>query len=191
MFFYLIYTSKADKLMPADDLIFLLEQSSRNNLAFDITGMLLYMETRFITKLEGRFIQVLEGTEGAVQQIYSRIIADKRHNGVLLLNSGFIAKRRFPDWSMAFSSIDEKAINMIPGFKDLSATLHDPSFLPGLNIAVELLNVFISSTALNKIGRLFLFNFLNCFCNLFSLAVVLAFPGCEFNPVRFKQYDHI
>ncbi|HTK17967.1 MAG TPA: BLUF domain-containing protein, partial [Mucilaginibacter sp.] len=58
--FYLIYISTATKLMPDEELYFLLEQSRRDNEQYDITGMLLYMQSRFLNKLEGRFMQLLE-----------------------------------------------------------------------------------------------------------------------------------
>lgn len=106
-FFYLIYTSQAVKLMQSDDLISLLNQSRRNNAVLGLTGMLLYMESRLLTKLEGRFIQVLEGYEPEVRLIYERILSDTRNRGILLLSCGHCDERYFPDWSMGYCSFSK------------------------------------------------------------------------------------
>ena len=117
--FYLIYISTATKLMPEQELQNLLEQSRRNNEQYGITGMLLYMQSRFLNKLEGRFMQLLEGRERDVRKIYDRILQDERHHHVMLLTDGYEQKRSFADWSMGFKAIDENAASEVSGYFQL------------------------------------------------------------------------
>lgn len=124
MIFYLIYTSRANRLMAADELMQLLEQSRRNNAARDITGMLLYMEVRFLDRLEGRFMQLLEGSEAQVRATYGQIIADDRHHGILLLVNGELPERQFPGWSMGFGAVDPAEIND-PAYTEINRDLFD------------------------------------------------------------------
>lgn len=118
--FYLMYTSKAVKLMNQTELSFLLEQSRRNNIAANLTGMLLYMEGRFMNSVNGRFIQLLEGAESDVNAMFDCIKADDRHKSILLLAKGEEPKRLFPDWSMGFKTMDENAGAPVAGFFQLN-----------------------------------------------------------------------
>jgi hypothetical protein len=122
MYFYLIYTSLASRLMPETDLNSLLEQSRRNNIKAGITGLLLYMEPLTLGRPEGRFIQMLEGPEAAVRTMFDAILADDRHRGLLRLSSGYAAQRQFEDWSMGFRSFDAQETDNA-GFKELSGQL--------------------------------------------------------------------
>jgi hypothetical protein len=67
--------------MPVDGLTSLLNKSRVDNLANDITGMLLYMEGRYFSEYEGRFMQVLEGSESNVRKLFEKIAKDERHQG--------------------------------------------------------------------------------------------------------------
>lgn len=53
--------------------------------------------------LQGRglYLQVLEGERMAVNRLYARIVADQRHQDVVLLQLEEITQRRFAGWSMA------------------------------------------------------------------------------------------
>lgn len=117
--FYLIYISTATKLMPEEELRSLLEQSRRDNEQCGITGILLYMQSRFLAKLEGRFIQLLEGRERNVGEMYDRILGDKRHHHVMLLTSGNEQKRSFASWSMGFKAIDGQPATDVSGYFQL------------------------------------------------------------------------
>jgi len=81
--------------------------------------MLLYMQSRFLNKLEGRFMQLLEGRERDVRKIYDRILQDERHHHVMLLTDGYEKKRSFEDWSMGFKTIDEHLANQVSGYFQL------------------------------------------------------------------------
>lgn len=76
----------------------ILATSRRNNARDGITGGLLFSE--------GCFAQVLEGPLDAVESAFERIQCDDRHSDVTVLQSGPIAARDFPGWSMAFAGPD-------------------------------------------------------------------------------------
>lgn len=76
----------------------ILAVSRANNARDGITGGLLYSA--------GCFAQVLEGPYDTVQDAFERIQCDARHSEVTVLQSGPVATRDFPDWSMAFTGQD-------------------------------------------------------------------------------------
>ena len=87
----LIYTSRANNPI---DTATILTQARRNNADLGITGGL--------ALLDGTFIQYLEGSEGAVNDIFSRICRDHRHRDVRVLEQRAVSQRMFGDWSMTF-----------------------------------------------------------------------------------------
>ena len=74
----------------------ILRSSRINNGRVGVTGALFY-NTVF-------FAQVLEGSFGQVQRIFERLQVDHRHSDLVVLQSGFVGQRDFPDWSMAFAA---------------------------------------------------------------------------------------
>ncbi len=76
----------------------ILAASRKNNARDGVTGGLLFSE--------GCFAQVLEGSLVMVEGAFERIQCDQRHRRVTVLQSGSIAARDFPDWSMAFTEAD-------------------------------------------------------------------------------------
>lgn len=76
----------------------ILEVSQKNNSKTDITGALIYSQTKFL--------QVLEGEENQLIALFHKIKKDCRHSSILLLSSKPIEKRYFPSWQMASKEID-------------------------------------------------------------------------------------
>jgi len=97
--FYLLYVSSAVKLMDNDELLKLHKLSQKNNEKSEITGMLLYQE--------GNFMQIIEGKEEHVLELYDKVAMDKRHKDIYKIMSGPINKRNFNDWSMGFCNMNE------------------------------------------------------------------------------------
>lgn len=64
----------------------------KRNSGFKITGVLSYRH--------GRYIQVLEGGAKEVDQLFSNILLDSRHEQVTILLDLPITRRSFPDWNM-------------------------------------------------------------------------------------------
>ena len=77
----------------------ILARSRVNNARDGVTGGLLFSN--------GCFAQVLEGPLQAVEETFERIQCDERHRDVTVLQSGPIEMRDFPDWSMAFTGMQE------------------------------------------------------------------------------------
>jgi hypothetical protein len=96
----LIYKSvKCPDLLSDAALKELIEKASLHNQKAGITGILL---------LSGdRFLQVLEGPVKFVNQLYGRIVADKRHQGVELISYESVSRTFFHDWSMKLVKLDD------------------------------------------------------------------------------------
>ena len=101
MIFQLVYQSTAAWFPSTEELLALLERSRANNARLQITGMLLYHE--------GHFLQLLEGDEAPVRELYQVIAADERHKWVSLVMTGPNGTRDFPDWTMGFRDLDQSA----------------------------------------------------------------------------------
>ncbi|MCG8385486.1 MAG: BLUF domain-containing protein [Cytophagales bacterium] len=109
--YYLIYVSQATRPFTTDELKELARMCYQNNIDRDITGMLVY--------LENKFLQVLEGTKEEVQGLFSSISQDPRHKKVSVLIEGEISQRNFPKWSMGFKAVDKQLFQDLTGFENL------------------------------------------------------------------------
>lgn len=90
----------------------------RKNSEHDITGVLSYRK--------GHYIQVLEGNESAIDQLYSNITQDSRHEKVTKILDFNISKRSFPSWNMKLLesiSKDRSFVSMIEQHKECLADL--------------------------------------------------------------------
>ncbi|MCW5924734.1 MAG: BLUF domain-containing protein [Saprospiraceae bacterium] len=112
--FQLIYRSKANAYFNDDDLIVLLRQCRSKNIEKNVTGILLYGY--------GNFIQLLEGDDDVVRDLYAhRISLDQRHREPVILHQGYIPKRLFKDWSMAFQPLNAERVRSLSGYLDPAA----------------------------------------------------------------------
>ena len=102
-----VYVSSAVRPFSDEQLRELLEVSHRRNSACDVTGLLLYAN--------GNFIQLLEGAQEDVLATRTRIEADPRHRGMVVLLEGPSAKRDFAEWSMAFKKVEEPEAKKLQG----------------------------------------------------------------------------
>jgi len=109
--YHLVYVSHAAQAFHEADLLAILNESRANNKKKEITGMLLY--------LQERFIQVLEGDEKVVNELYEEIRKDPRHKKVTLILEGNSPNRLFKDWSMGFKKISESDFILLSGFTDI------------------------------------------------------------------------
>ena len=87
-------TGRTDSLL---NMATILGESQRNNERDGLTGAL--------AAHDGRFIQVIEGTPGALDGLLRRLGPDPRHRDIVILDRRPIAERRFTDWTMASSRI--------------------------------------------------------------------------------------
>ncbi|HRK17752.1 MAG TPA: BLUF domain-containing protein [Hyphomicrobiaceae bacterium] len=96
-----IYASRVASKLSASELQALAAQARRKNLAVGITGILCWTNDVFV--------QVLEGGRDPVCDLYTKILADKRHDHVRLMSFEDIEARSFGNWSMGH--IDLKSVN--------------------------------------------------------------------------------
>jgi len=104
----LIYVSTSVKLLNDEELLDILKVSRENNTLKDITGLLLYKG--------GNFMQVLEGPDELVNNLYEKIKADPRHKDVSIISREQISARQFSSWEMAFQNLDNPAVKNEPGY---------------------------------------------------------------------------
>jgi hypothetical protein len=104
----LVYVSASVELMSNEALDEILTSSRANNGSLGLTGMLLYYD--------GAFMQVLEGPEQAVHQMYARIGRDPRHTGMITLLEEYIPERNFPDWSMGYHRLNLDEAQQLEAF---------------------------------------------------------------------------
>jgi hypothetical protein len=109
---HLIYASVAASPFGAPQLAELLQKSRTSNERLGLTGMLLHCDR------DGSFFQVLEGEPAATEQLFQKILLDKRHSHVTLIIREPIVERSFADWSMGFSSVSPEKLQQVPGLND-------------------------------------------------------------------------
>lgn len=133
---YIVYVSTAVRLLTELELVDLLKVVRDKNKKYNVTGMLLYCE--------GTFMQVIEGDEANVDLIYNTIERDTRHKNIIKLASDKIDERNFPDWSMAFASVNSETLQDIEGY--LSSPLSTST--GNEHITVNMLKTFVDSNKL-------------------------------------------
>ena len=104
----LIYTSKLSAGVNPAELAKIHETALRNNEKFGLTGMLAFGNDYFL--------QVLEGGNSAVNQLYNRICADDRNKNPLLLEYSEIAERDFAKWSMKLILLTEQKKSLLRNY---------------------------------------------------------------------------
>ncbi|MCK2026133.1 BLUF domain-containing protein [Microbacterium sp. SSW1-47] len=106
----LVYCSTATRAFDDDELEALLASSRAANQAREITGLLLYRE--------GEFVQILEGEEGVVEALMTRIAEDPRHHDVRVLLREPLHERRFADWTMGYQPMVAAEPRLAEGYRD-------------------------------------------------------------------------
>ncbi|MER2492435.1 BLUF domain-containing protein [Catenovulum sediminis] len=98
----LIYHSLASYNLSKSEIKQIQQCSSQFNAINKVTGMLVYDNLRFL--------QLLEGETVVINDLYNRIVNDKRHNCVQLVHFGELNNRRFTEWSMgvAYMPVSKK-----------------------------------------------------------------------------------
>ena len=140
MEYCIVYLSSSRGLFSNKDLTEILLKSRKNNLAANVTGVLLYFN--------GSIIQVLEGEKQDVLKLYNRISTDPRHVQVMPLYMKEIDERSFAEWSMGFSTINLRELNHI---KELKPVITDPHSQPnkGDNVVLSLIASFYKNNYRN------------------------------------------
>jgi hypothetical protein len=131
----LIYVSSATHPLSDDELDKILESSVRHNTTSNITGMMLYSE--------GNFLQVLEGSEAAVEETYQRICQDPRHTNFFLISKEEIPQREFSAWQMGFRRLSKLDAENTPSYAPLFEKGFDSQQLSAQSgLAAEMMRQF-------------------------------------------------
>ena len=104
----LVYRSKSTSDIGSLALFNLLTEARKKNERLGITGHLIF---------DGEFFtQWIEGPAESLENLWKSLLKDDRHNQVILISRTPIEKRRFSEWSMAFSSYPSFNSHNMPGF---------------------------------------------------------------------------
>ncbi len=87
----------------------ILASCKKNNSPLDITGVLLYSDSKFI--------QMVEGESKLILSLYDKIKIDKRHKNCMMISYGPIAEKSFPSWHMGSRKL---ALNEVDFKTDIS-----------------------------------------------------------------------
>jgi hypothetical protein len=88
----LTYTSLARLDLSSRDLADIHEAARHLNALDGITGLLVFDGTRFL--------QIIEGSEEAIDNLVERLRRDRRHSAFEIRDERLVEERSFPDWSM-------------------------------------------------------------------------------------------
>ena len=139
--YHLIYQSQALVPFAPAELTALLQWSRSHNREIHITGLLLHSP-------DGRFLQILEGEDADVRQLYyQHILPDPRHHQCRVLGEGSCAERSFADWNMGFRVAQADELHALLHNGALNApTSHGPR--PTIRTELlELLLAFVETKA--------------------------------------------
>lgn len=135
MLIQLVYMSAATRPFDTIDLSVLLGKAREKNERLGVSGMLVFHDNSFL--------QVLEGSQHSVEQLYQRITQDDRHAQCELLLRTFIDKRSFGDWTMGFVNTKLFGSQALPGFNDFFGKRFSPAaFASNPSTARKLLLAF-------------------------------------------------
>ena len=92
----LLYISDSALMLPDDEwqVDAIVDVARSRNAALGVTGALMFAHTNFV--------QVLEGSQAALDELMASIRRDRRHHDVRVLEEERLACRRFPGWAMAY-----------------------------------------------------------------------------------------
>lgn len=139
--YHLVYTSFATQEFAEHDLIQLLNECRISNKENGITGMLLY--------LQGKFIQVLEGEKLVVEQLYAKIKADTRHTKVIAVIQGNSHERIFNGWTMGFKRLTFEDAEQLTGFRDIDLFFEKQEMNQDKNLLLLFLEMFYKKNAVD------------------------------------------
>lgn len=91
------YFSTAVESTTEADIMDIVSFSRTKNERLGITGVLLY--------LNGQIVQVLEGQQSAIEDLYKSIQSDPRHTNVRTVISHPISQRLFSHWYMGYETL--------------------------------------------------------------------------------------
>lgn len=105
---HIIYMSTASWPMTDAELEDLLRQAQQGNERAGITGALVYGD--------GQFMQIMEGEQAVLEDLYTHLGQDRRHKGLFKFADRAIPARRFAEWSMGFQAVSPATFEQLLGY---------------------------------------------------------------------------
>jgi hypothetical protein len=99
----LVYVSNRKSNCTDVEIESILTACKKNNPGLDITGVLLYSDTKFI--------QMVEGNSKVITTLYDKIKLDNRHSNAMMISFGPIKERAFPSWHMGSKKIQDAEVD--------------------------------------------------------------------------------
>lgn len=111
----IIYTSRVAGPLDEVSVDALARQIAAVNERLDVTGFLVF---------DGRtFLQCLEGPPDAVDEVFERVLTDRRHHSIALIEAAVARERHFADWPMGV--VDTRVLDGSACFASSSAECVD------------------------------------------------------------------
>ncbi|MEM7612960.1 MAG: BLUF domain-containing protein [Pseudomonadota bacterium] len=92
----LTYASRANPDVSSQDFKQILDQAQENNLAAGITGMLTFNKEYFL--------QTIEGPRAQINGLLAKLIGDRRHYDLQVIECLEISARSWAEWSMNYAT---------------------------------------------------------------------------------------
>ncbi len=103
----LVYVSTRQSNCTSAEIEKILMSCEKNNPSLEITGVLLYSDTKFI--------QLVEGESKVIMELYDKIKLDSRHKNVMMISYGPLKEKSFPSWHMGARQIKGSEIDFKTG----------------------------------------------------------------------------
>ncbi len=84
----LTYVSYRNTICTDEEIEKIVSSCKKNNPLLDVTGVLLYSDSKFI--------QMVEGNSKTIIDLYDKIKLDNRHSKAMMISYGLIKERAFP-----------------------------------------------------------------------------------------------
>lgn len=88
----LVYVSNRKSTCTQEEIDKIVDSCKKNNPQLNITGVLLYSDTKFI--------QLVEGEAKVITELYDKIKKDPRHSNPIMISYNAIKEKAFPSWHM-------------------------------------------------------------------------------------------
>jgi hypothetical protein len=99
----LVYVSNRKSSCTDAEIEKILVSCKKNNPSLEITGVLLYSDTKFI--------QMVEGESKVITGLYDKIKLDNRHTNPMMISYSPIKDRSFPSWHMGARKISGNEVD--------------------------------------------------------------------------------
>jgi hypothetical protein len=117
----ILYASTATDQFKPKDIEDILNKARQENSKLDITGMLCFSSNFFM--------QCIEASRANVNKLYHKVLNDKRHSNIILLNYQEISERDFGNWSMSY--IPDTSLTTSINLKFSENSIFDPYQMSG------------------------------------------------------------